>query len=603
MTRVFLLLCLFLWSGMVHAANMDMAAFGRLPILHEGRIKPIASIAVLQYKAMHDSAWIDNDTAVSFMADALFDPAAAAEEKTIAVRNPHTRTALGLNDKDKYVSLTALIEPLLKRDKDMATWLQADPKSLNSDQADLLRLYDMTVGATQMLRTFTPVLPLSVQLPEALAKRYGVPANNLAYLDFIDVEEHLNTDLKKLLKEKGDDIARYTKDEQTLAYLSYQLQEVRTAGAGNGMMRLIPTGWNAIWQSPWDMLLLGEGSPEAMKTLNLWREASDAYRANDASGFNAAVAKIAARMGHEPGVSGWRLALEQFYMNSHPITLSLSFYALALALWLGGRFAWAGRTIFLAAFVHGASIAMRVTIMERPPVGTLFESALFVGFIAVLAALWLCRALPGKTGIMLAALLGLGLQLTTLGFVQNGDTLQTLQAVLNTPFWLATHVIIITAGYGLCLLLALLAHMELWLRAQNADTKLLQTRMQVTAIIALLLTAVGTILGGLWADQSWGRFWGWDPKENGALLIVLWLSWIMHGRLSGDIKGSAYAAGCAFLSVIVAIAWFGVNLLSTGLHSYGFISGVAGSLAAYVLAQSALVAFLWRRAHKKATTL
>ncbi|MGB1077004.1 MAG: cytochrome c biogenesis protein CcsA, partial [Bdellovibrionales bacterium] len=81
--------------------------------------------------------------------------------------------------------------------------------------------------------------------------------------------------------------------------------------------------------------------------------------------------------------------------------------------------------------------------------------------------------------------------------------------------------------------------------------------------------------GGVWADQSWGRFWGWDPKENGALLIVLWLVWLIHGKMSGHVKHVYYLAGLSFLSVIVALSWFGVNLLSVGLHSYGFIEGIA----------------------------
>ena len=90
-------------------------------------------------------------------------------------------------------------------------------------------------------------------------------------------------------------------------------------------------------------------------------------------------------------------------------------------------------------------------------------------------------------------------------------------------------------------------------------------------------------MGGIWADQSWGRFWGWDPKENGALLIVLWLAWLLHGRMSSHLKDRVYLACCAFLSVIVVLAWFGVNLLNVGLHSYGFISGVAWGIGLFCL--------------------
>ena len=97
-------------------------------------------------------------------------------------------------------------------------------------------------------------------------------------------------------------------------------------------------------------------------------------------------------------------------------------------------------------------------------------------------------------------------------------------------------------------------------------------------IFALFFTLFGTILGGIWADQSWGRFWGWDPKENGALLIVMWQIMILHMRISGYIKPTGFALGMIMNNIVVVLAWFGVNLLSIGLHSYGFASGIAMNL-------------------------
>ena len=121
------------------------------------------------------------------------------------------------------------------------------------------------------------------------------------------------------------------------------------------------------------------------------------------------------------------------------------------------------------------------------------------------------------------------------------------------------------------------------------------------ALIALLFTSVGTILGGIWADQSWGRFWGWDPKENGALLIVLWLIWVLHAQISGHVNRLNAVALLAALSMIVAIAWFGVNLLSVGLHSYGFITGVAAGLAAFLALESCIIAGLYWKITKNGT--
>ena len=180
------------------------------------------------------------------------------------------------------------------------------------------------------------------------------------------------------------------------------------------------------------------------------------------------------------------------------------------------------------------------------------------------------------------------------------DDKEVLVAVLNTNFWLATHVLVITAGYGASIFAGVLGHLYLVskLLKPEASDRIFQ-KMHFTALIALLLTATGTILGGIWADQSWGRFWGWDPKENGALLIVLWLVWAIHGRISGHIKKPDYAALTGLLNIIVALEGLGVNVLNVGLHSYGFISGIAFGLISFCLAELIIIGTLYTLARRK----
>ena len=91
---------------------------------------------------------------------------------------------------------------------------------------------------------------------------------------------------------------------------------------------------------------------------------------------------------------------------------------------------------------------------------------------------------------------------------------------------------------------------------------------------ALFLSLVGTILGGIWANYSWGRFWGWDPKENGALMIVLMCLIILHARLGGYIREIGLHACNIVTGMITVFSWFGVNQLGVGLHAYGFTDGV-----------------------------
>jgi hypothetical protein len=107
---------------------------------------------------------------------------------------------------------------------------------------------------------------------------------------------------------------------------------------------------------------------------------------------------------------------------------------------------------------------------------------------------------------------------------------------------------------------------------------------------ATLLSFTGTVLGGIWADYSWGRFWGWDPKENGALMIVLWNALILHARWGGIVRPRGMAVLAIFGNVVTAWSWFGVNMLGVGLHSYGFMGGAAFWLVTFVASQLLLMA-------------
>ena len=141
-------------------------------------------------------------------------------------------------------------------------------------------------------------------------------------------------------------------------------------------------------------------------------------------------------------------------------------------------------------------------------------------------------------------------------------------------------------GYGASLVAGFIGHLFLVESIRKVNNKKylksIFNNMFGVTLVALFFTLFGTILGGIWADQSWGRFWGWDPKENGALLIVLWQLMIIHMRLSGLAKPIDFALGMALNNIIVAIAWFGVNLLQVGLHSYGFDDGVAKNLFIFI---------------------
>jgi ABC-type transport system involved in cytochrome c biogenesis permease subunit len=176
----------------------------------------------------------------------------------------------------------------------------------------------------------------------------------------------------------------------------------------------------------------------------------------------------------------------------------------------------------------------------------------------------------------------------------SGDTMEMLRAVLDTNLWLSTHVVVITIGYASMFVAGLLAAIYIargfFTRTLSTETARALARMVYGIVCFATLTSfTGTILGGIWADQSWGRFWGWDPKENGALLIVLWNAIILHARWGGLIKERGLMAMAVFGNIVTSFSWFGVNMLGIGLHSYGFMDKAFFWLMVFDATQIALI--------------
>ena len=178
---------------------------------------------------------------------------------------------------------------------------------------------------------------------------------------------------------------------------------------------------------------------------------------------------------------------------------------------------------------------------------------------------------------------------------QGGDTLEMLQAVLDTNFWLATHVTIVTLGYTATFVAGFLGaayiFAGMFTNALRKDGgRAIYQMTYGTVCFATLLSFVGTVLGGIWADQSWGRFWGWDPKENGAVLIVIWNALALHARWSGIVKSRGFAVLAVFGNIVTAWSWFGTNQLGIGLHAYGFNKQLADSCAIFWVSQVLIMA-------------
>ena len=249
--------------------------------------------------------------------------------------------------------------------------------------------------------------------------------------------------------------------------------------------------------------------------------------------------------------------------------------------------------LVLAFAVHSFGMFSRMYLQSRPPVTNLYSSAIVVGWGATIIAMVLEYLFRYGIGTAGAGVVGFVTLLIAHNLGSNGDTLEMQVAVLDSNLWLATHVVVITLGYSAMLLAGVLAIVYVILGL--ATTKLTRELAHVlTSMVygvvcfATLFSFVGTVLGGIWADQSWGRFWGWDPKENGALLIVLWCALILHARWGGMIRQRGLMAMTICGNAITAFSWFGVNMLGIGLHTYGFMSKAFPWLMAFIILQAVL---------------
>ncbi|CAN5598253.1 cytochrome c biogenesis protein CcsA [soil metagenome] len=313
---------------------------------------------------------------------------------------------------------------------------------------------------------------------------------------------------------------------------------------------------------------------------------------------------------HMPAVVT-RAEFESFFNRFDPFLQSQILYVLIFIVgccsWLG----WArplGRAAFvlllLSLSLHTFGLAARIYISGRPPVTNLYSSAVFIAWAGVVLAVGLELYFRNVIATVMSSAMGFTSLLIAHHLAGDGDTMRQLQAVLDTNFWLATHVVAITLGYSATFLAGILAVAYIFMGVftrlltapkagrldEDSPAKLLPRMVYAILCFAMLFSFVGTVLGGIWADQSWGRFWGWDPKENGAVLIVLWNALVLHARWSGIAQRRGVMVLAVFGNVITSWSWFGTNMLGVGLHSYGFMDAALFWLLVFVVSQLAIIA-------------
>lgn len=327
-----------------------------------------------------------------------------------------------------------------------------------------------------------------------------------------------------------------------------------------------------------------------------------AYGNEDHVTFNKALTEYRASLSQTMPEAVKKGAEESTFNSFMPFERAIKIYLLGLVItliyWL--RMSEGLRTsgfqlILLALIVHTVGLIFRMYLERRPPVTNLYSSAIFVGWGAAVLGVILERIHRNGIGIVTASGVGYITLIIAHHLSMDGDTMEMMRAVLDTNFWLATHVTIITIGYAATFLAGFIAivYVLRGLLTPSLDDVIAKslTRMVYGIVcFATLFSFVGTVLGGLWADWSWGRFWGWDPKENGALLIVIWNAAILHMRWGGMIRDRGLMNCAIFGNIVTAFSWFGVNMLGIGLHSYGFMDAAFKWLAIFSCTQLVLIA-------------
>ena len=549
--------------------EMNLYAFGQLPILYQGRSKPIDTLARNSLRIISGRQdFKDNEgnkqPAIKWLLDTIAKPAESFTYDVIRIENLDLLHTLDLEKRPGFrYSFDDFIQKLPELTKQADLARKAGQGNASLYQSQVLDLESKIGTVDLIIQSFTPpnIRPETARedLMEAI-RRHGI-------LDQRNPPRAIPPGAE----------GEVDKDWQTYTY-----------------------AWTR------DLVKASFSKDKEHEATQAWTKILVAYSRGDATEFNNEVRNykrwLKKHQADLPQTELSKIDYEAFFNHFEPFYYCSVLYLIAFVLvcfsflfWnkpLGNAAFW---LIALTFAVHTFALVSRIYISGRPPVTNLYSSAVFIGWGAVVAGMVIERINRLGIGNMLAAVAGFSTLLIAHMLAGDGDTMTVLQAVLDTQFWLATHVVCITLGYSATFVAGLLGLFYiLWgtcTPRMTADAGKEIIRMLYGVLcFAIFLSFVGTVLGGLWADDSWGRFWGWDPKENGALIIVLWNALVLHARWGGMIKDRGLAVLAIGGNIVTSWSWFGVNELGVGLHSYGFTDGVLLALGLFMLSQLAVMA-------------
>jgi len=551
-------------------SEFNIRAFSQLPVLLNGRIQPLDSVArnsLLLIRAKQSVALDDNKTmaATPWLLEVMAKPEQADQRKIFRIDNIELKGLLKLSEDDKHFSFNEIKNTWEELEK-QARRIEKIEAQLRTPYEKGLAKLNFSIGLYFRLKNSLRPENSSDFIRELELFQAQIKPGLLALQQSQAKEEHNEEDLQK--------VVQFFRRYETLSKTGYPLV-VPPSDSNHAR-----DDWRTVGASLMESMRANKIQP----AVQYYAALLAAYDKNDPATFNQTLATYQSWLVTNQFTSEiTKGSRESFFNHYQPFIKSITLYLIAFLLACASWFGFApslNRAAFnilgLAWLVHTSGLIFRMILEGRPPVTNLYSSAIFVGWGSVLLGIFLERIYKDGIGTVVAGTVGFITLVIAHNLSLDGDTMQMLVAVLDTNFWLATHVVVVTLGYAATFLAGFLAIVYilrgLFSQGLNPTTAKSLSRMVYGIIcFATLFSFVGTVLGGIWADQSWGRFWGWDPKENGALMIVIWNAAVLHARWGGIIRERGLMLMAVFGNIVTSFSWFGVNMLGVGLHNYGFM--------------------------------
>ncbi len=579
--------------------DYDFSKFGKLPLVFNGRLKPMDSLArnsllqIDEFQTLDLEPWKgpleshETTNALPWLANVMMNPQVADDWPVFRVDNPDLIAFLKLPDRN--------IEQ--HEDGEHYSWNQIAP-SLDAFDKENERVEAIeSAGRSAYDRDVVKVherMELYAQLKNAIQ-----PEDSQNWKQELADYESLIPD--GVAAVRAQQAGKKYNDQVFNAFLG-ELQRFDYMSQLEPPLIVPPSDSSNDWKSVGTVLLeaaKGKSIPAAVAD---YAGMADAFRNHDAGGFNSALADLDASLVPRFSHALARARAEVFFNQMQPFYNAMVIYVLAgllaIVSWFNLSEALRRSAVWLiglAFLIHTTGLIYRIVLQGRPPVTNLYSSAIFIGWGACLLGMILERFYKNGIGAVVSAGMGFVTLIIAQNLALDGDTMEMMRAVLDTNFWLATHVVAVTIGYASTFVAGFLALIYIVRGAftrtlDKATAQSLARMIYGIVCFATLFSFVGTVLGGIWADQSWGRFWGWDPKENGALIIVLWNALILHLRWGGMIRERGLVNCAVFGNIVTSWSWFGVNMLGIGLHSYGFTEAAFKWLSLFVASQLGFIA-------------